>query len=123
MVFLDSFQVHPHLLQERLHLLGPGSDAALQGGLCRGCDLRQPAAPDVGHGELGGAAYEVVLPDERVVLLGGLLALLQRVRSPSGLRVPRQPEKLFFSFDSDWFGFHVAKLHYFESGCVIRKDE
>ena len=57
--------------------VGPLRDVALQGGLCRSRDLRQPALLEVGQRERLGLPNQVGLPHQRVVLLGEPVALVE----------------------------------------------
>ena len=77
LVFLQSLHVDAHLPVQLLHLLGEGRHVALPGGLCRCRQLREPALLDVLNGAVGGLAYQVHLPDERVVAHCCLLTLLK----------------------------------------------
>ena len=57
--------------------VGPLRDVALQSGLCRSRDLRQPALLEVGQRERLGLPNQVGLPHQRVVLLGEPVTLVE----------------------------------------------
>ena len=77
LVLLQPLEVNAHLVEHRLHLLGPCRHVALQCRLGASSDLRQPCLADVGYGIVGRPGDEVILLDERIVALGSLLTFFQ----------------------------------------------
>ena len=79
LVLGQPFHVQPHLSHQGPHLVGPRCHGILIGSLGASGHLRQPPFLDIGNGEVGGAGDEVMLGNERIVALGGALALFQRL--------------------------------------------
>ena len=77
LILFQALEVNAHLVDQRLHLLGPCRHVALQRRLSAGSDLWQPCLADVGHSIVGRPSNQVILLDERIVALGSLLTLFK----------------------------------------------
>ena len=93
LVSAQPLQLNPHLCEQSLQIFGPRCHFILVTALGCDADLREPCLLNVPDCEFGGAGYEIILPNDWVIVFGGLATFLQTLCAHCGEKYRQDREE------------------------------